>query len=470
MWKKTVFSGFLLLIGGILNAQGVLEVTDISQPNDVFSSANDEAAVIIRCHESMSLSFISSMDKTANPFKVDSEGTDSVYYISFPTGIRYRGRELKIIARGYYPVYLNLELQPKQLLTFKITDPNSLVDAGCYREHRNRGMQEFKNSNYEEARNQFIVARDCSDVDEDENEKNISVVDSILYYRVQAEKAYELKDYKTAWESYTKILISNSYDTYAKNRMDLSGRFFFQECNTIFNKAEYYYTEGDYNSAKALFQQVIDKECPDNMDIATERLNAISSLTRDKTDHSRVITYENRKDVPFGFSYGKYKKYKIHRVGGFFQMDFNTKIFDAIRNDCKYGDTEFPELNMAFGWTVIIVNPVWIHFGPGFTGKMYYGTYLDDSYPKVGYGEDNILNTIKMGDDLTIPKDEIPSKYKDGWTKSNLAFAISPVIGITVKYSYVALRFSYQYRWSVQSKLQDFMGKNRLSVGVGIAF
>ena len=470
MCKKTILSLCLLLIGEITHAQGILEVSDISQPNEVYSGDNDEAAVVIRCHESIPLTFSSSMDKTADPFKVDLEGTDSVYYIAFPTGKRYRGRELKIMARGFFPVYIKLELQPKQLLSFQITDPNALVDAGCYREHRNKGMQEFKNSNYEEAKNQFMVARECSDVNHEENEKNISMVDSILYYRSQAEKIYELRDFKTAREFYTKVLIYNSYDTYAKNRLDLCDRFFTQECNAIFKSAEYSYLERDYKKAKALYQQVIDKECPDNYEGATSRLNMISMIMRDKTDHSRVLTYEYTKDTPIGFSYGKYNTYNIHKVGGFIQMDLNSKIFDAIRGDCKYGDTEFPEVNVAFGWTIKIANPVWIHVGPGFTWKNYYGTYLDDQYPKIGYGENDLLNTKKMGTDLTIPKDESPSGHKDAWENANHVFAISPVIGITVKYSYFAVRLTYQYRWSTQSKLKDFMGVSRLSIGAGVAF
>ena len=64
MCKKTILSLCLLLTGGTANAQGILEVSNISQPNDVYSSANDEAAVIIRCHESIPLTFSSSMDKT----------------------------------------------------------------------------------------------------------------------------------------------------------------------------------------------------------------------------------------------------------------------------------------------------------------------------------------------------------------------------------------------------------------------
>lgn len=467
MCKKTILSLCLLLIGGIANAQGILEVSDISQPNDVYSSANDEAAVIIRCHESIPLTFSSSMDKTANPFKVDLEGTDSIYYIAFPTGNRYRGRELTIIARGYKPVFLNLELQPKQLLSFQLTDPNALVDAGCYREHRNKGMLEFKNSNYEEAKNQFIVARECSDVKQEENEKNIALADSMIYYRATAEQYFKMLEYQKASEYFTKIIGYNSKDSFAIERKDLCVKLYLQECGTLFSKAEFYFSEKDYEKAKDLYKQVIAKDCTSNLAVATERLNTITTLARAKKDHSRVFTYEYMKDIPLGFSYGKYH---MHKVGGFFQMDFNTTVFDAIRNDCKYGDTKFPELNMTAGWTVKIANPVWIHVGPGLTGKMYYGSYKDDCYPEVGYGESSLLDTKEMGNDVSLPKKDIPEDYKSGWTHVNVAAAISPVIGVTVKYSYFAFRLTYQYRWSIQSKLKDFMGVSRLSIGAGVAF
>ena len=90
MCKKTILSVCLFLLGNMAFAQGVLQVTDISQPNDVYSSAEDEAAVIIRCHESIPLKFSSTMDKSADPFQTELQGADSVYYIAFPTGNRYR--------------------------------------------------------------------------------------------------------------------------------------------------------------------------------------------------------------------------------------------------------------------------------------------------------------------------------------------------------------------------------------------
>lgn len=472
MMKKTILSACLFLIGSMAFAQNIFEVKDISQPNDVYSSADDEAALVIRCHQTIPLSFSSSMDKSAEPFRSELQGSDSVYYIAFPTGNRYRGRELTISSPGYSPIVIQLNLQPKQLLTLQVTDPNAMVDAGCYRGHRNKGVEEIKNSNYEEARNQFIVARECTDCNKEENEANIALADSLIEYRQKGDAAFRLLDYVTAGNYYSKILALNAYDSYASNRNTLCVQNFSEECSTLFSKAEYYYTEKEYDKAKELYEKVVEKECR-NMTLAVDRLNGINSLARAKRDHARVFSYEYRKDVPIGFSYGKYN---MHKAGGFFQMDLNNVVFDAARSDCKYGDEKFPELNMSFGWTVKIANPVWIHFGPGFTGKMYYGTYKEKKYPKKGYGEsDQVLDVEKMGGDSEVAKangEYLPENedYKDAWTKANFAFAVSPVIGLTVKYSYFALRVTYQYRWSIQKDLKDFMGDSRVSVGAGIAF
>lgn len=54
--------------------------------------------------------------------------------------------------------------------------------------------------------------------------------------------------------------------------------------------------------------------------------------------------------------------------------------------------------------------------------------------------------------------------------KANLAFAISPVVGLCAKYSYFAVRLTYQYRWSMKPELDNFIGNSRLSVGIGVAF
>lgn len=470
--SKKIMCFLLAMIPVFVNSQSVLEVSNVSQSNDVFSSANDEAAVAVICHQSIPLSFSSTMDKSAKPFKTELQGSDSIYYISFPTGNRYRGRVLTISAAGFISQEVSLELQPKQLVTLKVSDPNALVDAGCYREHRNKGMAEMKKMNYEEARVQFVVARECTDVDADENEKNIAVVDTLLFLRKNADEAYQNLDYLKAMKGYLEISKLNPYDTYALDRYSQSNNYFNGDCELFFQRAESFYENKDFEKAKELYQRIIDMECP-TAQSAEMRLHTINSIVVARRDHSRVFSYEWRKDVPIGFHYGKYN---LHKVGGFFQMDLSTSVFDAIRTDCFYGDEKFPELNMAFGWTVKIVNPIWIHVGPGFTGKMYYGEYQSKQYPKKGYGETELLDLKKMGLDKNpdLTKEDVEkgddSNLLKSWQKANFAFAVSPVIGITAKYSYFALRLTYQYRWSIQSDLSDFIGTSRFSIGVGVAF
>ena len=187
MYRKILLTLILGAIAFMARAQGVLEVEDLSQANAVYSSSGDQAAVEIRCNHTIPLSFSSTMDKSVDLFSTEIQGTDSIYFIEFPAGPRYRGRVITISAPGYNPVELPLDLEPKQLRTFKISDPNSLVDQGCYRTHRNMGVREIQNANYQEALNQFNVAKQCSDCDTLENNLNIIKVDSLIKLREDAD-------------------------------------------------------------------------------------------------------------------------------------------------------------------------------------------------------------------------------------------------------------------------------------------
>ena len=430
MMKNVILSACFLLIGSIAYAQNILEVRDVSRPDDVYPNANEEAAVVIRCDQSIQLAFTSSIDKSAKPFRSELEGTDSLYYIAFPTGNNYRGRLLTIYPRGYYTVDIPLRLKPQQLLTFHIGEPELLpVDTVCYQIHHDIGVDEIRNGNYSEARDQFVIARECNDCNKEENEQHISLVDSIVFYRKKGEEAFKQLDYVAAGDYYSKVLALNAYDTYAKNQRSLCAQKFSEECASLFSSAEYFYRAKDYQNAKALYEKVIAKGCS-NMDIAVERLNATNYMIEVKKTHPHVFTYEYSKDTPIGLSYGTYN---YHKVGGFFQFDLNPSVFDVVRSDRKYRDEKFPEMNVSLGMTVKIVSPIWIHFGPGFTAKKYYGEFQEKR-------------------------------------RADYKAAISPVMGITAKYGYVALRFTYQYRWSLKKDMKDFIGRDRISAGIGIAF
>jgi tetratricopeptide (TPR) repeat protein len=429
-------------------AQGTLQVEDLSKSNDVYASTNDQAAVRIRCHRDIPLSFSSSMDKSADPFNTNIEGTDSVYYIEFPTGNRYYGRTLTITAPGFFPIDIPLDLSPKQLVTLRIFDPNSMVDAGCYRMHRNKGIEEIKNMNYSEACNQFKVAFECSDVDSVENKANLQLADSLLRLRHDADQAYQMLDYSKAAEIYNIIVGLNSYDSFATDRFNECNTKFSSECTVLFKKAESYFNEKEYVKAKELYQKVLDRGCFQSP-MVTDRISSIDRFLTDKKNHANVISYEWMKGAPLGIHIGKYN---LHKAGGYFHLNLNTNIFEAIRNEHEIGDVA--EVLMGFGWTIKIVDPLWIHFGPGFGTKLYYGEYKEDKYPDEDGKPVSLSDLEEKGDS----------------EKVNAAFSINPEIGLTFKYSYFALRLTYQYRFALKKELEDFLGKHRIMIGVGVAF
>lgn len=103
--KKFLSMVFALVLASTAFAQNVLEITDISQPNDVYSSEDNKAVVVVKCNKSIPLTFESTMDKSATPYNTTVEGSDSIYYIEFPTGSRYRGREVMVMSPGYGQLY-----------------------------------------------------------------------------------------------------------------------------------------------------------------------------------------------------------------------------------------------------------------------------------------------------------------------------------------------------------------------------
>lgn len=95
---------------------------------------------------------------------------------------------------GYELKNIALDLQPKALLTLAISDPDAIVGKGCYVEHRNKAQLEIKNSNYEQAKSLLEEAMMCSDVDTAENNANLELVGSLIYYRKMGEAAFKLLD------------------------------------------------------------------------------------------------------------------------------------------------------------------------------------------------------------------------------------------------------------------------------------
>lgn len=445
--------------------QNILKVEDVSLPNDVYSGEKDDACVVIRCHESIPLEFSSTMDKKVEIFNKDTEGSDILYYLSFPTGKRYRGRKLSIASPGYYTVVYDLELEPKQMMTLRASDPNSLVDAGCYREHRNQGLEEFKKMNYEAARTLFVSASTCSDVVKKENDKHLAMVDSLLHYRDLGDKYYYALDYDNALTCYSKAKLLNTADTYLLSRMEEITQVINTNCQVNFQLAEAYYQNKEYNKALALFNEIVNNNCPKAV-LASAYIININSYVNRRKEHTNVFTYEWSKNMPIGFHFGNYYK---NKVGGFLSLSTNALVLNAAQSDLEIDD--YPEVSLNFGWTFKIVNPVWMFIGPGVTTKMYVGKWvsidengnvvIDKNKEKKGYPMDE-SSRLREGEE-SLSKEDLNRHF-------NAAVAIPITAGFVIKYSYFSIRAGYEYRFSPEKRLENFLGKSRFSIGIGLAF
>ena len=376
--------------------------------------------------------------------------------------------ELKLLARRVFIVsakdHNNLEvplkLSPKQYVKIKIFDPDDNKLNSPYIRLRNEAYEEYKNLNYTKARQLFQQAALMSDSNQEEAMENLNLVDSVIYYRDKAEAAYNKAEFLDAYNYYARVAALNSNDNYAATRRQESNNQYKSNCDIAYTKAEYLFNEKRYEEAKAQYQIMLDERCSQNIPLYSNvesRIQLIDEIIKSKTNHSTVITYEWAKDTPFGFQVGKYKD---HKWGGFFQMDVNKDLIKAVQSsgDPKEKFGTKPEADISFGWTVKLIKPVWLFFGPGATAKLYYGDFKDNQYPGKNYSADSKEDKEKL------------VSLEEEFDKINIAVAVSPVIGLTLKYSYFAIRASYQYRFSMKKELEDYLGQHRFSFGVGFAF
>ena len=448
------------------NAQNNLSYENESKQGDAFASGGDTARVVIRCHESLQLYFYSRADGgSIDPYEVTTEGSYNLYDFRLPTDaaddeLKLLSRRVLIVsAKNHNNLEIPLNLSSKQYVKLKVFDPDDNALNNPYVRYRNEAYQEYKNLNYAKARQLFVQASKMSDADQHEAQVNIDMVDSVMYYREKADDAFNKAQFLDAYNYYSKVLSWNGDDSYATTRKQESNNHFRSNCDIAFQKAEYFFSERKYAEAKEQYQIMMDARCYENIPIYASveaRIQLIDDILRSRKDHSRVITYEWNKDTPIGIHYGTYKS---HKVGGFFQMDINSNVIDAVQSSSTE-DSKLhlrPELNLSFGWTFKIYEPVWAFIGPGVTGKLYYGHYKDKQFPSFEFNE--VAEKAKLSEDSD-----------DMLTKINFAYAVSPVVGLVVKYSYFAIRATYQYRFCFNKDYQEFIKKNRFSFGVGVAF
>ncbi|MDE6349207.1 MAG: hypothetical protein K2L60_11330 [Bacteroides sp.] len=456
MRKRLFFLTVLLFMATVeVFSQRSLEIKDVSSGMNVFSGKDTEAGIVISCPGNIELSFESSHDKVVDVYNKEMKGEEMFYYLRFNTGKKYRGRKLTIRSKDYAALTIMADLEPKDLKQYQLLDPDVEFVYGCYYEYRKRGTDFFQKSMYNEAKEQYSIAKECSDCPADANlDELMANIDSISLFQKQAEAAAALLDYRAASDLYDKILVLNPSDINASNKSAEYEQLYGTDCKRYFDMAEVYKVDGEYQKALELYQKVVDANCTNAL-LASEQAKRIRILLQNRKQRSHVFTFEyGSGHSPFGFSYGSYKNRK---VGHYFTLSLHPDVFYTMRKD--YDKCEKAEVSITpLGWTF---NPVpkhpygWIFLGLGYTGVLRYETADGEIYQPGTYVPSD--NPEEMGERMEEPQLKVYS-------------AISPEIGVVAKVWRFAVRYTFQYRFSLGKKYEDRISKTRHSIGVGVCF
>lgn len=448
MKKIGLYITLLFCVSISTYGQKVLNFEDISNPTDVYACEDRlEAKVIFYCDLSLDLTF-SSNYKDIVSLTVDSVGNEKKYEIVLPTqgkGTSYDGRIFTVYATGFdKKVFMNFVFSPKTVTEYKVTDPYAKLQNPYYK-YVDAATDLFLQGNYSEAREQYTMAKQCPEYEglyKDDIDSKLLAIDTIQYWTGQGADYMNQTKYKKAHECYVNVMQLNPEDKYIQKKIVECTQSYLKDCSVYFTMAEDLFENAEYNLAKGYYQKVVDMECSQK-DEATAKLVLIKNKEDSRVNKNRFFTYEFQKDVPIGFSVGTCKKKK---VGGYFSLHTNVDAFQSAKSD-KNTDI-MPEINVSFGFTRKIIDPVWIFVGPGYTGGGTYEEKIDDE-----------------GNSQTPLTEDGKIKYKLNWRN-----AISPEIGLIVKYWYFNLKYTFQYRFALSNAEQKMLGKTRHYIGIGVAW
>jgi tetratricopeptide (TPR) repeat protein len=424
-------------------SQRVLDYRDQTQALSVFSDKDPEvinaggaqAGITVFCTNTLSLSFESNVDRTVDVYNKEERGGLTYYYIRFTVGrfrgTNYAGRVLEVLASGFLPLKVRIDLQPSESKSYEIYDPNATVGVGCFYENFNAASELYRNSNYAEAKERFNLSKECTDYQQSANVAYIlESIDSILVLRTRGDYYFNSQNYNEALNAYQKVIGYNSSDQYAVARSRESRDKINELCTNYFSEAESYFYQSKYREAAPLYEKMLALSCSNNRE-ANLRLLELRRYLSDREQKAQVVLYEIAQNTPIGLSYGRYTQDKFST---YISLRFNPALFQAISK--KEDPDQKGEVNLSFGWNRMVIKEVGFFAGLGYTGvgKWDYEDLDDDGKPPFA-----------------------------------LNHAVSPEAGVLFKLGPVALRYTFQYRFALDGD-QEYIGKIRHVGGIGICF
>jgi len=422
-------------------SQRVLDYRDQTQALSVFSDKDTEvinaggaqAGITVFCTNTLSLSFESNVDRTVDVYNKEERGGLVYYYIRFTVGrfkgANYDGRVLEVLAPGFLPLKIKIDLQPSESKSYEIYDPNATVGVGCFYENFNTATELFRNSSYNEAKERFKLAQECTDYQESSNVTYIlEAIDSILILRTRGDSFFDQQQYDEAYNAYQKVIGYNSSDAYAVARRTEVQAKINELCTNYFSEAESYFYQSKYKEAEPLYEKVLELSCSNNRE-ANLRLLELRRYLSDRRQKAQVVLYEIAANTPIGLSYGRYTQDKFST---YISLRFNPALFQAIRK--KDDPNQKAEVDLSFGWNRMVIKEIGFFAGLGYTGVGKWDNYENDD------------------------------------PQFTLYHAVSPEAGILFKIGPIALRYTFQYRFALDSDFQDHIEKIRHVGGIGICF
>ena len=444
--KTTILTAFLFSTLCAL-AQRPLEYTNLSKEDEVYPLGKNTIARVTVSSNPDIHPYFKSFGVYLTPAKIDTIEDKVFYHLHYIVPQPGSRQTLEIGATGFTPLYLSLVLYTNRWYRYNIYDPDSTI-VDCYHQLTREGEKLFRVGNYEDAKLKYEeLSKTCSglsNIEKTNVDSKLKDIDSLIIWKSMADNYVTSSDYSNAIAFYKKIYNKNPDDNLSQSKSLDAQKKLSEICKINFDKAESYFNDKDYENAKPWYEKVRDLSCPNRAD-AEKKLLIIKKKEESKKQCARVLTYEYEKDVPIGISSGNYKD---HKASGYFTLRLNSAVFEALQtnNDSTSLSTKRPELNLSFGWTIPTVKPVWIFFGPGYTGV--------GKYEK--------------------PKEEDVNK---GNTQSlKIYHAISPEAGLLGKIIFtnkkmgITLRYTFQYRFALDKEMQDYIGKTRHVFGIGLCF
>lgn len=233
--SKLSFICFLWLVGvSSVYAQKELIVESYPLPMSVArDAADDEAIVIVK--SLLPLTFSSTVDKNVQAYQTIEDSGNKFMYIKFTTGERFAGRVLRIACAGYGSCSYPLDLQPRTMHGIYVFDPDD--NPACYYQTRGDGNRAFRSGYYDDAKEKYMQALDCSDAPDDNDiSSRIERADSCEMFKASAEKFYHGKDYFSAISFYEQVSQLNPDDAYCMQKREECSKNVANQPRTIRGK------------------------------------------------------------------------------------------------------------------------------------------------------------------------------------------------------------------------------------------